>query len=380
MRVLHVFPYMTELACGPCHSIPALCDALAGRDLAVSLHVLAPAPSLEGARFGVREYPSWPVLRRLGISPRMRRDLTRAAATADIIHNHALWTMPNVYPAWAVRGTSCRLVTSPRGSLAPWGLNKSRWRKVVMWSVCQGQVLKDSACLHATAENEYRDIRRVGLRAPVTIVPNGVEIPELPVDRPASPGRKRLLFLGRIHPVKGIDFLLKAWRNVQAQAEDWELHLVGPEQEGYLGILKKLAADLRIERVTFRGPVHGQAKTEEFRRADLFVLPSHTENFGMAVAEALAHGVPAIVSQGAPWAEIETRDCGWWIALGEGPLTECLRHALALSRDQLRARGARGREWMVADFSWTKMGQMMHETYLWLLGGGMPPPWVRREN
>jgi glycosyltransferase involved in cell wall biosynthesis len=108
-------------------------------------------------------------------------------------------------------------------------------------------------------------------------------------------------------------------------------------------------------------------------------MPSHTESFGMAVAEALAHGVPVVVSKGAPWSGLEEKGCGWWIDAGEGPLTECLRSALTRSREDLRGRGERGRAWMEQDFSWARAGRMMRDTYLWLLGGGDPPPWVRMD-
>ena len=187
------------------------------------------------------------------------------------------------------------------------------------------------------------------------------------------------LFLGRVHPVKGVDVLLGAWRRVQDRFPDWELHIVGPDEDGYLERMRRLGRELGVQRTSFPGPAYGEAKAAAYGAADLFVLPSHTENFGVAVAEALAHGVPAIVSRNAPWSGLEERDCGWWIERDEGALTECLGHALALPPAELAWRGANGRAWMEEDFSWRRISERMRDTYHWLINGGKPPNWVRRD-
>jgi glycosyltransferase involved in cell wall biosynthesis len=378
MDVLQVVTSVAEEASGPSHSVPALCRAVGSLGARVTLHTLAPAPESLSQRLDVAQYERWIALHHLGISPSMKRGLRGAAASADIAHVHGLWQMPTVYPAWAVRGTSCRLVYSPRGTLSAWALGRSRLIKKTMWLACQGRAVRSSACLHATAESESEEIRRLGLRAPVAVIPNGVELAAHGLPAPAEDGPRRLLFLGRIHPKKGVDLLIRAWRGVQASFPDWVLEIVGPDEGGYLARMQELAGSIGAERVAFPGPAYGTGKAEAYRRADLFVLPTHSENFGMAVAEALAQGVPAVVTKGAPWAGLEEHGCGWWIDPGEGPLTECLRAAMATPHDELRARGGRGRDWMERDYSWGRVGGMMHETYLWLLGGGPAPPWIRR--
>jgi glycosyltransferase involved in cell wall biosynthesis len=292
------------------------------------------------------------------------------------MHNHSLWMMPNLYPAWAARGASCRLVTSPRGTLSPWALRRSAWQKRLMWLLGQGRAVRDSHCFHATAPSEYRDIRAAGLRGPVAVIPNGIDLGPETVPDPAGTRPRRLLFLGRLHPVKGIDLLLRAWRQVQGEFPDWELRVVGGGDPGYRAELLRLAEGLGVARVDFPGSAFGPDKTREYQQAELFVLPTHTENFGVAVAEALAHGLPAVVTKAAPWGGLESKGCGWWIDGGEEALLQALRSALALSREQLREKGRRGRQWMAADFSWDRVGQMMLGTYEWLLGGGPPPAWV----
>ena len=380
IRAEHVVPYIGDLSSGPAWSVPELCSALVANKARVRLHVLGPLPDRE-FDFEVQQYPwhQFPV-RTLGRSPEMRRGLRQAAASAEILHNHSLWMLPNIYPALAVRNTRCRLVVSPRDTLSDWSLGRSRWLKRLVMALGQRRVLEKAACLHATAVNEYEDIRRAGLRAPVAIVPNGVDVPAGDFShKAATRTRRHLLFLSRIHAQKGVDYLLHAWRIVQDAFPDWDLRVVGPISGAYAVQMQSLSKRLGCQRVLFPGAVHGERKAREYFDASLFVLPTRSENFGMVVAEALAHGVPTIVTKGAPWAGLEEEQCGWWIEAGEATLAECLRDAMSCRPAELEAMGRRGREWMIRDFSWHEIGRKMLATYEWLLGGGSPPDWVRED-
>jgi len=376
IKSIHVVPRINAEASGISYCVPKFCDALAGRDEELELHVLAPAPQVSYQTYEIHAHHEWPFLRRLGISPHMHRALATAAKTAQIMHYHSLWMLPNIYPASAVKGTRCRLITSPHGCLSEYMAKRSRWLKKAVWALGQGSVLRNAACLHATAEIEYHDIRRTGLCAPVAIIPNGIDIPcdDKRIERTLEP--RRLLFLSRIHPTKGIDILLRAWARIEGRRPGWELCIVGPDDGTYCSQMQALAKDLHIERVNFSGPAYGYEKSQAYWSADLFVLPTHTENFGLVVAEALAHGVPAIVTKGAPWSGLEEEKCGWWVDRGVEPLTECLQYAMSKSSAELSNMGARGRRWMVREFSWDRVGKMMHETYEWVLGGGPPLDWV----
>lgn len=377
IKSIHIVPSINTEASGPSYSVPKLCEELGGQGEKVELHVLSPAPANPSfQQYTIHAHPAWPLVPRIGISPHMHKALIKSAKTAQIIHNHSLWMLPNIYPASAVKGTRCRLVTAPRGTLSEYALNRSRWLKMAVWAFGQGNVLRSSACLHATAEIEYREIRRKGLRAPVAIIPNGIEIPPDQNHENNSKQSRRLLFLGRIHPKKGIDVLLYAWSVVERKYPDWELHIIGPDNNGYLSQMRALAKDLLIERVVFPGPVYGSEKSRAYWSANLYVLPTHSENFGLTVAEALVHGVPAIVTNGAPWEGLEKENCGWWIDVGVEPLVECLREAMSKKPEDLAEMGMRGRQWMERDFSWDRIGKMMHKTYEWVLGGGAPPEWV----
>ncbi len=300
MKVIQVVPRIDEEAGGLAYCVPKLSEALARLGADVHLHALAPA-HVAAPAYRLHAHPGWRFPNRLGVSPTMRRVLTQESRQADVIHNNSLWMLPNVYPAWAARGTSCRLVTSPHGTLSSWALRRSFWRKRLMWLLAQGRAVRASHCFHATAETEYRDIRAAGLRGPVAIIPNGVDIGPEPAHALAAERRRRLLFLGRLHPIKGLDILLQAWQRLEPQFPDWDLRIVGNDEgNGYFAQLKQLGDRLGIRRVHFAGFAFGPRKTEQFQQADLFVLPSHSENFGVAVAEGLAHGLPAVVTKGAP--------------------------------------------------------------------------------
>jgi glycosyltransferase involved in cell wall biosynthesis len=230
--------------------------------------------------------------------------------------------------------------------------------------------------LHATSEGEYREFRELELTAPVAIVPNGIDVPDAAVAR--LPARERkLLFLGRIHPTKGMETLLSSWASLQATHADWSLVVAGVGDPRYEAQIKRNAVDLRLERVTFVGPLYGAAKSQAYFEAELFVLPSHSENFGMAVAEALAHGCPAVVCQGAPWAGLEREGCGWWVQNSVDALRHALDSAMQLPPDRLAAMGHHGRRWMARDFSWPSIAEQVESAYQWLVQGSQRPSCVR---
>lgn len=377
MKIIHVIAGIAEAASGPSQTVPALCDVLSGQGHEVSLHVVSPGPASFSRPYSLHVHDGVNVLSRLCLSPSMRSALSAAVCTSDIVHSHGMWTMPNIYAGVSPRGARARLITSPRGVLSKVALSRSAWQKRVFWYLAQQRVARRAACFHATSEPEFEDIRRANLTAPVAIIPNGISVPALWSKRAAGDLR-RLLFLGRIHPIKGVESLLRAWHDLQVRHRGWELYIVGPDSDGHLAELQTLARQLGLKRIFFAPPQYDEDKTNMFRSADLFVLPSFSENFGVAVAEALAHGVPAVVTRGAPWSGLTTNDAGWWIDNGVVSLAQCLDTAMSLPREALQDKGYRGREWVANEFSWSRVGHMMAATYSWMNDAGSPPPWVRR--
>jgi glycosyltransferase involved in cell wall biosynthesis len=324
------------------------------------------------------DYARVPIIRGLRSSSGLSGALRDAAAAADVIHNHGLWLMPNVSAGKAAAGGPTPLVISPRGMLAPAALAFSRVKKRAFWQLLQGRAIRRAACLHATSEQEYEEIRSFGLTNPVAIIPNGIDLPELPAQPAAARAPERVvLSLGRIHPKKGLARLLHAWSKVESACPGWRLKIVGPPEVRHDEELRALALALGLFRVSIEGPIYGDAKTAAYRDADLFVLSTLNENFGLTVAEALAAGTPAISTKGAPWSGLASEGCGWWIDHGAEPLAAALAHAMALPPAALKAMGDKGREWMVRDFSWDRIARDILDVYLWLARSGALPPMIR---
>jgi glycosyltransferase involved in cell wall biosynthesis len=385
-RVAHVVAGLDAAYGGPSYSVPRLCEALAAIGAEQMLLSVAreEGGQCDGCDKGYRDcrfawnYAHIPLLRALRSSRGLSRALCDAATTADVIHNHGLWLMPNVSAGKAAASGRTPLVISPRGMLAPAALGFSRLKKRAFWTLLQGRAVRGAACIHATSEQEYQDIRGFGLSGAIAIIPNGIDLPELSAHPTSGPMAERVvLSLGRIHPIKGLAPLVHAWSRVEPGYPGWRLKIVGPPEAGHEDELRALARRLGLARVSVEGPVYGGAKTTAYREADLFVLPTLNENFGLTVAEALAAGTPAISTKGAPWSGLDSEGCGWWIDHGVEPLAAALAHAMALPREALKAMGNKGREWMVRDFAWDRVAHQMLNVYRWLVDDVERPPTVR---
>jgi glycosyltransferase involved in cell wall biosynthesis len=303
------------------------------------------------------------------------------SGSLDILHNHGMWQFNALYPGWAAKKGNVPYVVSPRGSFSKWAMQHGSKAKKLFWPLMQKPALAGAACFHATSDAEYTEIRGLGFKQPVAVIPNGIDIPKIETTEHGT--IKRLLFLGRIHPKKGLDLLLPTWRALQDHHREWQLVIVGSDSgfhgsTGYLGQMRRLAEDLQLERIEFAGELTGREKMNAYRSADLFVLPTYSENFGVSVAEALAAATPVVVTKGAPWAGLETHGAGWWCDVGIDSLTATLEKALALSSAELKVMGRRGRAWMEDEYSWNRVACMMDLTYKWLRGTeAEPPSWVR---
>lgn len=309
------------------------------------------------------------------------------ARSVDIVHGHGLWCGASLTAAAVARQLDCPLVMSPHGMLEPWALRHHRQRKRVAWAIAERAAVRRADLLQAMSEREANSLRAMGLFQPVVVHPVGIEIPAQWTPRHAQDARDSLealgggngelkartcLFLARLHPIKGLAMLLQAWG--QLQPAGWRLVIAGPDQSGYRAAMEGLARSLGLdERVTFVDPAYGRAKWRMLADADLFVLPSHSENFGVAVVEALAAGTPVITTMGTPWSMLHAWGAGWWIPPDTASLADALRTAIRLPPATLQEMGARGRELARERFVWPAIAATICDAYRWILGGGSAP-------
>lgn len=371
MRAIHIIAGLDRNQGGPSYSVPRLCTALRQQAVDTQIHTVrsADTPTERWIIAHKQNFAQIPVLRALRLSHDLARDTRAEALSADVFHTHGLWLMPNVMAGQVAARTGRPLIVSPRGMVAPEALAFSRWKKRFFWRLFQGPAYKQAAVWHATSSTEATEIRNFGIRSPIAIIPNGIDSPtDLGIRGTRKNHEQQILYLGRLHPKKGLPNLITAWSVVANERPDWKLVIVGPEESGYRAELQKIASTLGTKRVTFDGPIYGAEKSALLRNSDLFVLPTLNENFGIAVAEALAYGVPCIVSKGAPWSALEREQCGWWVSYGVDPLIDALRKATSLSDAERCNMGARGRAFVKLEYDWDRIALDMRCVYEWVLG------------
>jgi len=379
LRVLHVTPafYPATFWGGPIFSTFGLCNALAHTD-SIEVRVLTTdtaGPKLS-ERVSVKAFPMrYPAgyevffCRRwwaASISPSMLLRLWPMIRWADVVHLTAVYSPPTIPTLLICRFLGKPVVWSPRGALQRWeGVTKPLLKR--FWDgICNSLLGRERCVLHVTSDQEARDSTARISDAVTTIIPNGVDLPgNLPARSWLPDGQLRLLYLGRLHPIKGIENLLQAL--IQLPDETVSLTICGSGDEAYLSHLRQLVDRLGLSRrVSFGGHVNGSEKMKAFMQADVCVVPSFSENFGMVVAEALAHGVAVIVSKGAPWEEVQQIGCGLWVENSAEELAAAIQY---ISKADLPEMGKRGRAWMEEKFSWERIASRMAGTYRQL--GGM---------
>lgn len=392
LRICQVVASINEVVGGPAYSVTNLAQSLSEQGIFSHLFTLDyqnAGKQVPTKNVQLHSYTATKLARYFrGFQPSAGYALQQIASSElDLIHNHGLWMFPNLYARQAAVKNKLPLVISPRGMLESWSLKNSWFKKLPAWYLYEQQNLKKAIAFHATSEEEAQSIRKLNFHQPIALIPNGVSLPELSnlpsrevlfSNFPELTHKKWLLFLSRIHHKKGIDNLLIVWKKLVSQFPDWHLIIAGPDLIGYQAKLQELTAELELQpQVTFTGMLSGEQKASALCNADLFVLPTHSENFGIAIAESLAYRVPVITTKGAPWKDLETYGCGWWIEDNQQALIDALIEAMKMPDSQRQAMGLKGRNLVETKYSWNAIAQDMVSVYHWVLNGGTLPSCIQ---
>lgn len=373
MKILHVIPtfYPAVYWGGPIFSTYGLCNALAAIP-SVKLKVLT--TDAAGPALSQRLKPdSNPVIYPNGYEVRFTRRVWGTAVSpvqlmilpgmirwADVVHLTGTYSFPTLPTLLLARLFSKPLIWSPRGALQRWDGTNKRGLKWSWEILCNALIGPRRTVLHVTSDEEADASARRMSKTRVQVIPNGVDIPHrLPKRQWRPDGHLRLMYLGRLDPKKGIETLLRAL--LHFTGEKMSLQIYGTGDAPYVTNLERLVEELNLSAiVTWRGHLEPIGKSAAFAASDLSLVPSFTENFGMTVAEALAHGVPVVASRGTPWSGMVEHGCGWWVDNSPEELAGAIQEAMTAN---LELMGNKGRSWMQAAFGWPSVAKRMHETY-----------------
>ena len=344
---------------GPAYSVGRLAAALAESGVEVGLWT--PDGSAVDAGFNVVPLVAANPVRKFQCG------LNAAVAlfgSPDVFHDNGIWMPHNHRIAKIASRRGIPRVVSTRGMLEPWARAHKRFKKSIAWPLYQRRDLECATLLHATSDVEKANLMSYSLRPEVSVIPNGVDIPDdVSVELPASDrsNEKTALFVGRLYPVKGLPSLIQAWSSVVPHG--WKLVIAGPDEGGHLAQLKRLVAAAGLEGViSFVGHVEGRAKRALFLSANLFVLPTQSESFGMAIAESLSYGVPVLTTTAAPWPLLDG-SCGWRVPPDMVGLANGLALATSIDTEMLAIMGQRGREIVMERFQWKNVASLFIAEY-----------------
>ena len=365
MRIAQIVASLEARHGGPSVSVPRLADAQAAdQEVTVFTTGNVPTSLRESMHCSVHTGPrGWP--ESFCLAPGLRQAL--ATFSPDVLHSHGLWLRALHHADMVAARLRRPHVISPRGMMSRWAWRHRRIQKVIAERLLHPHALKRVSGWHATSPEERDEIRSLGFPQPICVAPNGVTLPsarEIAANRaywhqlcPATRTHRTALFYSRFHRKKRVVELIDVW--LATAPADWTLLLVGVPQDYRVEQLESY-----VHRCSGSGRVHvfsGENRPSPYAVASLFLLPSHNENFGLVVAEAMAHGVAPLVTDSTPWRFLEREAEGWcvpWDNYGEA-----IRGATAQAPHQLSEYGANAARLVARDFSWDVTARTLNAFY-----------------
>ena len=350
-------------------------DAYSSRELAPSR--ISPRTVVQARSFGPRQMP---------IAPGIRKAMDTVIRRSDVVHVHGIWSTVGHTAGSLCRKRDIPFLVAPHGMLDTWALKHRAWRKKAARWFVEEKFLRAASCVHALVREECEAIRRFGYQGPIALIPNGVDLAAF--ERAAGDsaatqppivgnGRRIILFLGRVHPKKGLRSLLQAWKRV-VRRDDWCLVVAGPDENNHRQELQRLTHDQNLtEDVLFLGATYGNEKLALLRQAEVFVLPSHSEGFSMAVLEALASSLPVIVTTACNFPELSSSDAGQVVAPTCETLTAAIQRFVDCRERELWRIGQNGKRLVETKYRWDRIAALVQDVYLWIHGRASIPDCVQ---
>ena len=282
----------------------------------------------------------------------------------NIFHVNGCWIPSCALTQMWAQDMNIKVILTPHGMMEPWILARHYWtRKVPALLLYQKKALVKANCLHATAESEKENLLKLNYNTQIEVIPNGIEVENISLKKNWE-RKKNILFLSRIHVKKGIEFLLEAVAQLKDKLKDYNIYIAGEGNTEYINQLKHKAEEFGIsDQVNFCGGVYGQNKWKLYQEADIFILPTYSENFGIVIAEAMASGTPVITTKGTPWSELIIEHCGWWTEIGTQPIIDAINSFLELSNEELEVMGKNGRKLIEKKYSSQTVAKNIVELY-----------------
>ena len=282
----------------------------------------------------------------------------------DLVHVNCCWMPACAFVQQMAQKRNIKVVLTPHGMLEPWIIKRHYWtRKLPALLLYQKAAIQNADCLQATAESEKENLLKLGYNSNIKIVKLGIDAESITM-KTSWKKNKQILFLSRVHVKKGINYLIDAVDVLQKELKGYKILVAGEGDADYITTLKQqIAGNGLQEIIQLIGGVYGDTKWKLFQTSDFFVLPTNSENFGLAIAESLASGTPVITTVGTPWNDLNTSNAGAWIEIGTQPLVETLKRFLSLSDEELEVMGKNGRKLIETKYSAMVMAEEMMEIY-----------------
>jgi len=381
MKALIVIPSVGLVYGGPSKSVLELAEATAAQGVTVDLvtttangnQTLDVPTGVWLERHGIRvqyfPYFGWQDYK---FSFKLAQWLYNHVQEYDLVHTNAIFSLSNLPAYWACQHHQIPYIITPHGMLEPWALAYKAYKKRLYYSLLEKPALQRAQALHLLATPEAEQIRPLHLKPATVIIPNGIHRQDFQTQPqpdefyqrfPETRHKQNILFLGRIDPKKGLDLLAPAFAQLLQHHPNLHLIIAGPDSIGFLPTVQAWFQELGcLEAVTFTGMLTGDLKLSGLAAADLYVAPSYSEGFSMSVLEAMAVGLPCVITTGCNFPEAQTAQAAQVVEINTPALTAALSWCLE-NPDQAQVMGARAKQLVLENYTWDKIAAKMITTY-----------------